>query len=186
LTGVNTEISILTKSDLVIRDIDLFKKMVNIEIAFSINTLNDIFRKDTEPFVSKVAERIEALKILNKNGIKTHVFLSPMFPGITDFKLILNSLKDYCQSFWFENLKLYPHCTSRILKYIDVKFPYLKNLYYDIYIAKNADYWNYKKKEIVSFCQENKIEYMIYFYLYKTKENALTKNTQKPIQLSFY
>ncbi|MDR1474759.1 MAG: radical SAM protein [Endomicrobium sp.] len=186
LIGVNTEISILTKSELVIRDIDLFKNMINIEITFSMNTLDDIFRKDTEPCTSKIIERIEALKILNKNGIKTSVFLSPMFPGITDFKLILKSLKDYCQSFWFENLKLYPHCASRILKYIHLKFPHLKNLYYDIYIAKNTDYWDYKQKEIVSFCQENSIDHMIYFYLYKTKKNTLTKNTEKPIQLSLY
>jgi DNA repair photolyase len=62
--------------------------MINIEIPFSINTPDDIFRKDPESFTSKVTERIETLKILNKNGVKTSVFLLPMFPGITDFKLI--------------------------------------------------------------------------------------------------
>lgn len=79
LLYVNSEISILTKSNLVTRDVDLFKKMTKVEITFSMNTLDDNFRKDTEPFASSISERIEALKILVKNGIKTSIFLSPMF-----------------------------------------------------------------------------------------------------------
>jgi hypothetical protein len=95
--------------------------MKNIEITFPLNTLDDMFRKDMEPFASSVSERIEALKLLSKNGIKTSVFLSPIFPEITDFKTIIKTLKNYSKSFWFENLNLYPYCVNKILKYIDIQ-----------------------------------------------------------------
>jgi DNA repair photolyase len=179
LVNVDTEISILTKSNLVIRDIDLFKKMKNTEITFSLNTLDDMFRKDMEPFASSVSERIETLKLLSKNGIKTSVFLSPMFPGITDFKPIIKTLKNYSKSFWFKNLDLYPHCVNKILKYIDIKYPKLKNLYYEIYKVKNMTYWENMEKEIVKFCKENKIEYTIYFYHNKIKKKNLPKKVLK-------
>ncbi|MDR1418730.1 MAG: radical SAM protein [Endomicrobium sp.] len=97
LVGIDTEITILTKSDLVIRDIDLFKKMKNITIAFSINTIDDTFRKHMEPFTSSIDKRIQALRILSKNKINTSVFYHHYFLEITDFKAIINSLKDYSQ-----------------------------------------------------------------------------------------
>ncbi|MDR2396113.1 MAG: radical SAM protein [Endomicrobium sp.] len=148
LVGIDTEIFILTKSNPVIRDIDLFKKMNNITITFSINTLDDTFRKHMEPFASSIDDRIKALKILNKNRIRTSVFLSPMFPEITNFKTIIKSLKNYSHEFWFENLNLYPYRITRILKYIDYKYSYLRDLYYEIYIAKDTSYWEQLEKEI--------------------------------------
>jgi DNA repair photolyase len=187
LLYVNSEISILTKSNLVTRDIDLFKKMTNVEITFSMNTLDDNFRKDMEPFAASINERIEALKILIKNGIKTSIFLSPMFPGITDFKAIIRTLKKYSQSFWFENLNLYPPCKNKILKYVDIKYPQLKDLYYDIYIAKNMSYWEWLEREIVRYCQEHAIKHSIFFYHSKIKKKSISKkHTQKSMQLGFY
>ncbi|MDR3306855.1 MAG: hypothetical protein LBS61_04220 [Endomicrobium sp.] len=50
----------MTKSNLVIRDIDLFKKMRDVDITFSMNALDNNFRKDIETFASSVKERIEA------------------------------------------------------------------------------------------------------------------------------
>jgi Tol biopolymer transport system component len=70
-----------------------------------------------------------------KKGLKL------LLPETTDFKAIIKTLKTYCGSFWFENLNLYPYCTNKILKYIDIKYPQLKELYYKIFTAKNMGYW---------------------------------------------
>lgn len=79
-------ISVVTKYKLVLRDVDLFKKMKHVEIALSISTVDENMRKKLEPFVSSVEERLETLKILKENGIRTVVFIAPVIPEITDFK----------------------------------------------------------------------------------------------------
>jgi DNA repair photolyase len=105
---VNTRtcIDILTKSDLVLRDIDLFKQIPNIQICFSLNTLDDTVREKLEPCASSVEKCVSAAKKLHEAGIRTAVFLSPMFPGITDFRAIIAECKSFTGTFWFENLYL--------------------------------------------------------------------------------
>ena len=57
LVGTEAEIQILTKSKLVTRDIDLFKKFENIEVGISINTIDDDFARIIEPAASNPSER---------------------------------------------------------------------------------------------------------------------------------
>ena len=52
LKGSNAKISIATKSDLILRDLDLIKKFPNIRISWSINTLDENFKKDMDKAVS--------------------------------------------------------------------------------------------------------------------------------------
>ncbi len=73
---------ILTKSSLVERDIDVFKKFKKIEIGITITTLKDW--KNFEPRASSPEERIKALRKIHDEGIRTYVFLGPVLPYITD------------------------------------------------------------------------------------------------------
>ena len=82
-------ITIVTKSKLVLRDVDLFKKMKYLEIAISISLLDENLKKKIEPNSSSIKERLETLKELKQNGIKTIVFISPIIPEITDLKKII-------------------------------------------------------------------------------------------------
>ncbi|AIY88141.1 MAG TPA: radical SAM protein [Thermotoga sp.] len=74
------EVMILTKSTLVLRDLDLFKKMRRISVGLSVTTDDDEIRKMFEPNASSIEERVEVLKVLKENGIRTCVFISPMLP----------------------------------------------------------------------------------------------------------
>lgn len=171
LAGMDdVEVLVLTKGALVLRDIDLFKKMKNVEIAFSLNTLDDEFRKDIEPFASSVKERLDALKELKRNGIRTGLFLSPMFPEITDFKEILKAAGGIADSFWFENLNLYPYVAKTVLKYIDAKYPRLAGLYKAIYADKSVDYWGPLEREIAEYCKARGLECRMYFYHSKIRK----------------
>jgi len=78
LVGTSAEISVLTKSKLVIRDIDLFKKFKNIEVGISISTLNENFARIIERAASKPTERLGAIKKISEAGIKTYTFISPL------------------------------------------------------------------------------------------------------------
>lgn len=79
LVGTSAEVSILTKSKLVVRDIDLFKKFKNIEVGISITTLNEDFARKIERAASKPSERLEAIKAISEAGLKTYTFISPFF-----------------------------------------------------------------------------------------------------------
>lgn len=105
LLGSQCKISIATKSDLVIRDLDLLKQFKDVRVSFSINTLDNDFKNDMDCSVS-VERKIEAMKKLHEAGIRTTCFISPIFPGITDCKAIIRKCKDICNLIWLENLNL--------------------------------------------------------------------------------
>lgn len=83
LADVDCQITASTKSALILRDIDLLKKLRNLKVAFSLNTLDEKFQKDMDN-ANKFPERLKALKILHDEGVYTVLFMSPIFPYITE------------------------------------------------------------------------------------------------------
>lgn len=75
-------VCIQTKSDLILRDIDLIKRFSKPEIMVSIGTLNDNERKTLEPYSSTIKDRLNILKTFSESGIKTSVFFGPIYPAI--------------------------------------------------------------------------------------------------------
>lgn len=73
-------VDILTKSPLVLRDMDLIKRFEDIEVGITITTDDEVIRKAFEPKAPTIAARINALKTLHDNGIKTYVFIGPLLP----------------------------------------------------------------------------------------------------------
>ena len=105
LRGSGADILICTKSDLLVRDIDLLKELGQVTVSWSINTLDEKFKDDMDAAVS-IERRIAAMKQIYDAGIRTVCFVSPVFPGITDFEAIFERVKDQCDLFWLENLNL--------------------------------------------------------------------------------
>lgn len=158
-----SDIGISTKSDLVIRDIDIIKKIKNVKVALSINTLNEDFRADMD-CASSIANRISALKELHDNGIYTVLFMSPIFPKITDFKQIIENTKEFVNEYWFENLNLRGTYKKNILNYIAERYPEHTEIYKKIYINGDKSYWDNLAIEIEEYCQGNNIKHINYFY----------------------
>ncbi|MDR0551189.1 MAG: radical SAM protein [Spirochaetaceae bacterium] len=167
-TGCNT--GILTKSKNVHRDIQLFKQLKNIEVGVSLNTVDDSFRKLIEPAAGAVEERIGVLKTLREQGIKNWLFMSPIFPFLSDYKKIIERTKDFVDYYGFENLNLRAGYKFRVLALIEQKYNHLYKHYKDIYIKGNAAFWSLLEKEIISYCEDNNIEYRMYFYHEKIKK----------------
>ncbi|MFX1392457.1 MAG: radical SAM protein [Promethearchaeota archaeon] len=162
LIGTTAEIIILTKSKLVVRDIDLFKKFKNVEVGISLSTLDDNFARKIERRASKPSERLEAIKKIFEAGLKTYTFISPFFPGITDFKAIINESTDFTNYFMFENLNFRPHNVSRIKRIISEYFPELLHQYEEI--QKYPSQWEFIAEEIKDFCDKKKLNYTIEFH----------------------
>ena len=170
LINVNCNLNISTKSKLILRDIDLLKQMKNLTVSMSINTLDENFKNDMDN-ASPIKERLNTLRELHDNGIYTVLFMSPIFPYITKFKEIIEISKEYIDEYWFENLNLRGAYKTKILLYIQEKYPKLINEYNDIYIKGNKKYWNDLSKEIKDYCEINNVKYINYFYHEKLVEN---------------
>ena len=74
-------VTIQSKSVLVLRDIDVFKRFKDIEVGFTIATNDDRVSRLVEPGASPVSERIAALGELKAAGIRTYAFVGPLLPG---------------------------------------------------------------------------------------------------------
>jgi DNA repair photolyase len=170
LEGVKAHVDILTKSDLVLRDVDVIKKIPDVTVGISLNTLDDSIRKKTEPGAPSISRRLEALKRLHEEGISTWLFISPMFPGITDFKEIVSAARSFVDLFTFENLNLRGAYYPRVMAYIREYHPDLLPLYLEIYKDKNIQYWEIMEKEIHAWCRKEKIRYRSFFYHEKIRK----------------
>ena len=159
----NCNLSISTKSKLILRDIDLLKKIINVTVSISINTLNEKFKDDMDN-ASSIKDRLETLKKLHENGIYTVLFMSPIFPYITEWKEIIDISKEYVDEYWFENLNLRGCYKKEILDYIKENYNEVYSKYLDIYVNKNNNYWINLAYEINNYCEESKIKYTNYFY----------------------
>lgn len=92
-------LAIQTKSDFVLRDLDLFQKIqekAKCVVQMTLTTYDEALCKIVEPNVCTTKKRFEALKILQQNGIPTVVWLSPILPFINDTEENIEGILDYC------------------------------------------------------------------------------------------
>jgi DNA repair photolyase len=77
-------LNIQTKSELALRDIDLFQEFDNIQVGFTVTTDDEHVARAFEPRASTVRRRIEALAKLQRARIRTFAFIGPILPGNPD------------------------------------------------------------------------------------------------------
>jgi len=88
-------VTIQTKSPLILRDIDLLGKFKNAEVGFTITTADERIRKIFEPNTPSIKERIDALSRLHESGIKTFVMIAPVLPGAENLVDLISEKVDY-------------------------------------------------------------------------------------------
>lgn len=159
LQGSGVKISIATKSDLVLRDLDLIKTFPDARISFSINTLDENFRKDMDRAVS-IERRLKAMKTCYEAGVQTTCFISPIFPGISNPQEIILAAKDRCNLVWLENLNLRGDYKGKVLAYIHQKYPKLDSLYHTIYTKNDRSYWHELDREMKAFTAKENMPYL--------------------------
>ena len=89
----------ITKSDLILRDLDLLKKInsnTKAVVQMTLTTADDELCSILEPNVCNTSRRIEVLNILKDEGIPTVVWLCPILPYINDTTENINSILDSC------------------------------------------------------------------------------------------
>jgi DNA repair photolyase len=87
LQEAQTPTSILTKSPLVVRDIDALLELAevaDVSVNFSVPTLDEKIWRETEPHTPHPRKRLEAVAKFNEAGIPSGVLVAPLLPGIND------------------------------------------------------------------------------------------------------
>lgn len=91
--------TLITKSDRVLRDLDLLKSInekTKAVVQMTLTTIDDALCKKIEPNVSTTSQRIAVLKTLRDAGIPTVVWLSPILPFINDTQENVRGIIDAC------------------------------------------------------------------------------------------
>ncbi|MBM4394262.1 MAG: radical SAM protein [Deltaproteobacteria bacterium] len=90
IAGTGLAPRVLTKSDLVVRDLDLLRSFGGLlgdstaSVGFTVTTLDDRLARVLEPGAAPPSRRLAALSRLAAAGIRTWVFVAPILPGLTD------------------------------------------------------------------------------------------------------
>ena len=88
LRDTQTPVSVLTKSPLVMRDVEIFERMaakgLPVSVNLSVPTLDEEAWRATEPHTPSPAARLNAVEELRKRGIDSGVLIAPLMPGIND------------------------------------------------------------------------------------------------------
>jgi len=148
-------VSIDTKSDLILRDIDLLKEINsknNVIIKFTITTPNDRLSKIIEPNVCVSSKRFQAIKTLSDNGIFVGIMMNPVLPLITDKEEDIKLLVKLAYQSGVKFIHTYMGMTLRenqrdyYFEKLDQNFIGLKEKYLKLYGNRyNCTVPNYKK-----------------------------------------
>ena len=148
-------LSVLTKSDLVIRDIDILQKIVDCEVGLTITSIDSDKARIIEPLAVSPKRRLAALDKLKQAGIKTYAFVGPILPGISNMPQIFAELSGKIDYVMAESLNPRFGDWDKFLKTISVNFPTLRSLYETGF---DKSYWDRTENTIKNLCLEHDIE----------------------------
>lgn len=164
-------LSILTKSSLILRDLEILKsinKKAKCIVQMTLTTYDEELCRILEPNVSTTKERFETLQILHENGIETVVWLCPILPYINDTEENINGILEYCIEakvygiICFEmGLTLREGNREYFYKKLDHHFPGMRDRYEKRY-GDNYILTSDRNRELMEIflrkCRENNIE----------------------------
>jgi len=154
----NLKLIILTKSDLITRDVDLFRRFKSCELGLTITTLDEKIRRVFEPFASSSQARVNALKKLKQEGFYTYCFIGPILPYLTDLEEVIRAVAPYADMLMFEDLDMAP-AKKEIMSAIRKNFPELEEKYKRL----SKSFWLDREKEIKKLAKKYRKPFRIYF-----------------------
>ena len=167
LTKYDNPVSILTKSALVLRDIDLLMKLKEIEVGFTITTLDDNIKHIFEPKSSSSWERLDAIREFSHKRIKTWVFFGPVLPYFSDRedkieRLFSEAAKAGTDYILVDSLNLYPKVWNKVRTVLYKYFPYALDTY-KYYHQHKLQYQKELKEKIAAIGTKLGIPYRFAF-----------------------
>ncbi len=121
-------VSLLTKSPLVLRDIDILKRIKKMSVGLTITSTDDLVSKYLETYAPPAEERIKSLKKLKDAGIETYAFVGPLLPNFVWEKGNLEKLfqklaETKVDEIWVEHINLSRYIKERLFLYLKKDYP---------------------------------------------------------------
>jgi DNA repair photolyase len=139
-------VSIVTKSTLALRDLDLLAEIARVTeviVFFTVTTVDAGIWRAVEPGTPPPAKRLEVMQRLREAGVPAGVFMAPVMPGITDSQESINAVARAAKehgavSFGASPLRLAPLVKEHYFGFIRDKYPQLLGKYKRSYFGPNA------------------------------------------------
>jgi DNA repair photolyase len=157
-------VSILTKSDLVVRDIELLLKMPEPSVGFSIAFQDEGVRQRFEAKAPPNARRIAALRRLREAGIRTYVLICPVMPFITDVEALIEMVAPHADTIWIYALSMGAERDKNwqnVMGILDRHFPGLTEQYRQIAFSAAHPYWAKLRRELEEIQRESRLDLRI-------------------------
>jgi DNA repair photolyase len=127
------DLSITTKSSLIVRDLELLRKInrrSKLSVNFSLITLDRKLQRVLEPRAPRPGLRLRALFDLARAGIRCNVLMMPMIPGLTDDPAAIENViraarRANASGVWWRSLFLKPAAARRFIPFVKERFPHL-------------------------------------------------------------
>ena len=147
-------VSVITKSNQIVRDIDLFKKIAGrseLTLNVTVTTLRMRLARLLEPRAPRPDLRLAAVRQLREAGLRVGVSAAPILPGITDREGDLEALAEAAKAagarwFWAGVLFLMPSSAKQFFPFVREKFPRLAAQYEDWYSKNGYAPEEYRKR----------------------------------------
>ncbi len=137
-------VCILTKSDLVVRDIDLLSNMVDSSAGISIAFQDEHTRQLFEAKAPSNKRRVEALRKLKEADIETYTLICPVMPFITDVESLIDMVELYSDTIWLYALNMKEEEDrnwQNIREILDSNYPEMTEQYRKIAFTNKHPYW---------------------------------------------
>jgi DNA repair photolyase len=152
--------SILTKSDLILRDTDLLQKMNEASVSFSVAFNDNRTRRLFEANTVDNEKRIEALRQLKEAGVRTGALLCPVIPYITDAIQLIDMLAPCTDVIWIYGLSINDRSDQNWLnmqKILSREFPdFLEQIEQAIF-SKEHIYWAQLRDDLVTLKNDRQL-----------------------------
>jgi DNA repair photolyase len=134
-------LSILTKSTMIVRDLELYRglnEIAPLTVSMSVGTLDEEVRKVVEPGTPPGRKRLEILRCFAEAGIRTGVLVAPVLPGLTDDDEHLDEVLEACEEAgvgWASAIVLHvrPGIREHFMPWVKYTYPWLYPRYVELY-----------------------------------------------------
>ncbi len=166
LIGAEPELWVLTKSPLILRDLDLLKDFHRAAAGFTVTVLGPESRL-IEPSAPPPFERIKALEKLSACRLETFLFAAPLLPGLSDTPENLSRIFELAEragvrQIYFDRLSLYSYVERKLLRLYRNHFPEKLPLLLE-YRSKRRTYLKRKKELILRLASGKKLDVVLFF-----------------------
>jgi DNA repair photolyase len=151
-------VSILTKSGLVLRDLDLFKQFKECSVGLSLMTADDQLGRRFDQRVTPPSKRIQALRTLKEAGVSTYAFISPFLPRLSEIEPLIEALDGAVDEIGIEALNLYAQSWVGVQEVIIKYYPQVLLGYPGL--VKNDVFWGELEQKAARLTAEHGMKFM--------------------------